>query len=588
MHFFGSIPFVAVLVASAFAAVSVVWNSDRRPTAVMGAIFACAGLWALLDLLSGLETEPARARFWLGLMLWPMLLLGPLLIALLGRMLPQLGEPLRPLVRVGVGLACVLGLAAWLLPGFVVGASATPWGGWLPQYGPLALVLVPVATILPAVAVVRVRSAAPRAYCERADAARVQAVLWVVPVATVAVWSTDFGLPLMGVASPRLGAITAVVGTAIMWLRVLHAADDLALTPEGMARAMLEELPDGIALVGLEGTILSSNSRLAAIVGRRDQQLVGRPLERVVGRPLDTILSATPDLEMTVPTPTGAPVPVSISSCLVHDRRGDEVGVVVVVRDQRHVDGLRRRLMASGRLAALGELAAGIAHEVNNPVAFIRSDLNFLAERLQELGETEAEQHSTEERTLLARGPERIEKALARIERIAEVVDDVRGFAHMGEQGQTSGDPAALLEGAIRLARLERRGEVEMRLETGDFAQRVARGQELKQILLALLRVLALGTRSGGGVDAALSAQSGRLHVDLRAEQLAVPAASYIERFESLRSGGLESAHDELDLAIASELVEQMGGEILLDAAGPEDLCVGLRLPLDSVELAPC
>ena len=52
---------------------------------------------------------------------------------------------------------------------------------------------------------------------------------------------------------------------------------------------------------------------------------------------------------------------------------------MLVVRDLRDVAQLRSRLVMSARLAAVGELAAGIAHEINNPIAFVRSNLSQLA-----------------------------------------------------------------------------------------------------------------------------------------------------------------------------------------------------------------
>ena len=55
MHFYALIPVVAILVSAAFGAVAVAWNSDRRATAPMCAIFACTGVWAFLDLMTFLE-----------------------------------------------------------------------------------------------------------------------------------------------------------------------------------------------------------------------------------------------------------------------------------------------------------------------------------------------------------------------------------------------------------------------------------------------------------------------------------------------------------------------------------------------------
>ena len=56
------------------------------------------------------------------------------------------------------------------------------------------------------------------------------------------------------------------------------------------------------------------------------------------------------------------------------------IGCVIAVRDLREVETLRSRLVTSDRLAAVGELAAGIAHEINNPITFVRANLVALRE----------------------------------------------------------------------------------------------------------------------------------------------------------------------------------------------------------------
>ena len=582
MHFYALIPVVAILVSAAFGAVAVAWNSDRRATAPMCAIFACTGVWALLDLLTFLETEPARAQFWIQWMHLPALLLGPSTTWLLCQLLPQVGNRLQRLARAGFAIAAVLGVAAALLPGSVLGVVATDWGSWVARYGIVSILVVPIGTVLPLLAGYEAARVEVRRESEKADTSRAHAMIVSVFISLLAAISTEYVMPLLELPAPRLGAVAIATAAAVMWLRVLHASDDLAVTPEGMARSMLDELHDGVALVQLDGTILSSNMRFREMTGRPSSELLGTSLASRVETSIAEICAGLEDRESTLQRVDGESLPVSLSSSIARNRSGDAIGAVVVFRDRRDVDVLRRRLLTSGRLAAIGELAAGIAHEVNNPIAFIRSDFNLLSQRLEEIREHAAKASGLEsDMAIFERVDRRIEVALEGIERVAEVVGDVRGFAHVGGAGQGGSDPAVLVEGAMRLARLQRGDDVGLRVTNGNCSEWIESGQELKQVLLALILILVEGVEKGGTVEAALESDGNILRITLAADRLLEDANTSIRHFEMLAAGRLGTSHPEFGLAIATELIDQMGASFSFRETGPDALSISLHLPLD-------
>lgn len=576
---YGAIPFAVVLIAAVFCAISFAWDSDRRETRAMSVIFACAGLWALLDLFSQLESDPARAIRWLELMHLPPLLLGPATLSLLARMLPRARPELRFWIRLSVVWACSLGLASLAWSGSIVAVTVAPWGDWIPTRGVASNVFVLLGVVPPLAAAGRAALEARKARVT-GGRSRLRALVMVVALTVVTSISTDLLLPAVGVAVPRLGALALVLAAGAMWLHVLHERDELFHTPYGMARAVLAELRDGVALIRTDGTVLSANMRLAELSGRRSQDLVGLRLDQIVQVRDEDVRRGVRDLESSLYREHGASLPVAVSSSPARDRRGSVIGAVVVFRDLRDLDRLRRRILTSGRMAAVGELAAGIAHEVNNPVAFMRADLNLLARRLEELEATLGKKPGQgRSLAILDRGPARVERALGRLDRIAEVVADVRDFAHVGVAGDEGSDPLALLEGALRLARLECGDDVEIRVRAEPTTERVALGQDLKQVLLTLLRELVTGSAPGSVIDVELVRQSDGLRLQLRSERLAEPAASLLGRFERARAGARTELHGDLGVAIAFELIDQMGGGIEVHESERGGVRLGLRLP---------
>ena len=575
------IPLAALMVSAAFGAVSIAWDSERRATRGMGAIFVCTGAWALVDLASSMSPDPARGLAWLRWAHLPPLMIGPSVIWVVGQILPRIGEQMARRARVSAVVCAVLGVWAAYSPANIEVVIATGRGGWMPQYGWLGLTLIALGTLLPIhAAIVAARAqrggAGPPSERRRAWAMRV-----CVGLSLATILPSELLLPMLGIPFPRLGALCVSVASALLWLRVLHELDGLALTPQGVARALLSELQDGIVLVRTDGKVLSTNMRFARMSGRVRAQLPGTSIEDLVDAPIDLAHAMGGDREVVLRGPGGLAIPVSLSCSLLRDQSGGTIGFVLVFRDLREIDALRSQLLGSGRLAAIGELAAGIAHEVNNPVAFIRSDLNLLAARLGELRERLVAAPGPEGAIAICdRGRGRVASALEGIERVAEIVRDVREFAHTGGEGQGGSDPGDVVESAMRLARLARGEDVALVMSSEAGALRIDSGQELKQILLSMMRLLAEGTQKGGRVEIDLRRGGGDLVVALTAEPLIESSATLLSRFDGLAVGPLEGSHDELGLAVAAELIDRLGGGLSIEAVATLAIRVEISLPL--------
>jgi len=308
---------------------------------------------------------------------------------------------------------------------------------------------------------------------------------------------------------------------------------------------------------------------------------MGSSIGDVLAAPVARVCEGVEDRKTAVHLPDGRTIPISVSSSRILNRSGGAIGVVVVCRDLRDVDALRNQLLSSGRLAAVGELAAGIAHEVNNPVAFMRADLNLLAERIDELrGYVAASDRPDEDLMIFERSRRRVRNAIAGIERVTEVVRDVREFAHVGGAGQGGSDPESVIRGAMRLARLQRGDEVELRLTSSTCDERIDSGQELKQVTLALLRMLVTAAAKGSRLEVDLRTDSQDLVLGLSTGPLADSAGDLLSRFDVLGDQGLAGSPDEYGLGVAVELVEQLGGGLAIEATRSDAVRIEVSMPI--------
>src|SRR5574337_1747558 len=166
--------------------------------------------------------------------------------------------------------------------------------------------------------------------------------------------------------------------------------EDLSASIESM-RAYYEDLlgslQDGIITVEPDGRIRSINQAAEELMGLSAQMFHGRSFEQLFpnDRSLRELVRKTmesgrthADFDARLTRQDGSHVVISAVSSLISDGTGRARGIVLAIRDQSGIRELEERLQRSDRLAALGTVAAGVAHEIRNPLAGLRGAAQLL------------------------------------------------------------------------------------------------------------------------------------------------------------------------------------------------------------------
>jgi two-component system nitrogen regulation sensor histidine kinase GlnL len=182
-------------------------------------------------------------------------------------------------------------------------------------------------------------------------------------------------------------------------------------------------LPDGVALVDEKLTLLEVNPAMEALAGRSRARLVGQPLKSLfpeddrlpamVERCLATGRSAN-DFDRPLTLPGRPSTSVWVTTTPVFDDKGAPAGALLIVRDFGNLHAFQEQMRRADRLSSMGVLAAGLAHEIRNPLGGIKGAAQLLA----------GESHSSHEYSeVIVREVERIDALLGKLLDLARPTD---------------------------------------------------------------------------------------------------------------------------------------------------------------------
>jgi PAS domain S-box-containing protein len=545
---------------------------SHRPNQLAATLLLGVAFWAMCEIFWNLSADRESALQWVRLATFGWAFIGPVFLHLIVHSFPKRGRRFRRAVPALYALSAgwvVLGLTTPLITADVVKVA---WG-WGYLVGPGLLVayatsMIPVIVALGIVALDFRRESSP---AERRQAPWM-VVATAFPLSLCAV--TDVALPALGIQVPRLGTTSfAVMGIVAVWTLLRFGYSFMA--PGTFAHEILATLPEGVALVQRDERISSANQGLANLCGIHVDSLAGMHVPDILVRPdhdetrddddSGSVLlrAALTEYECHLLHSSGERIPVAISSSVLRDRQEFLIGVVLVVRDQRVVAGLRSRLVTSARLAAVGELAAGIAHEINNPIAFVRTNLSQLQAHWKTIRAAfEAPDSAQPIEELFVDGEEMIEESLEGVGRAAEIVRGVQGFSHRGGDEREPADINLLLEEVLRMADTQLRGRATIERIYDDLPLVYCSPQELKQVFLNL--IVNAGHAIGERGTIRIRTESRVRSVEIRVDDDGCGIApEIIERiFDPFFTTKAVGDGTGLGLGIAYQIVRSHGGEL--------------------------
>ncbi len=360
---------------------------------------------------------------------------------------------------------------------------------------------------------------------------------------------------------------------------------------EDQYRQIVEATSDGIVKIDPAAQVVFANRRFTEMLGYEAGEVVGASLFSLMGEPakaalLKSIQNASPvkeAIDIELRHKSGSEVSVSVAETLLLNDESEHVGHLVVVRDVTEQKKLQSQLMVSDRMASVGTLAAGVAHEINNPLAAVIANLDYIAEQRGRLVGADSSLGGHESFLSDIEGP--LQDAAEAARRVRLIVRDLKVFARSPEEeprGPIS--VVQVLDSAVRMAWNELRHRARLVKDYGPVPAVEVNEARLVQVFLNLLvnsaQALPEGSAEQNQVCISTRAAGDRVIVEVSDTGAGIPASIIGRIFDPFFTTKAVGVGSGLGLAICQRLVTDMGGELSVRSEVGKGTTFRVALPI--------
>ena len=374
---------------------------------------------------------------------------------------------------------------------------------------------------------------------------------------------------------------------------------------ERFSEHILRSIDSALVVLDLDGRITYANPMAGQLLGRPEEELQGQPGElffsapdgpsQLIARVLQEGVGA-PGGEMMLALAEGQRVPIGISCTPLLAEDGNVMGAVAIFQDLSQIKELQRQVLQREKMASIGQLAAGVAHEINNPVGFIHANLAQMAEYLGDLSgyldavaDLERAISSGEStgvgqaaRALKESGQEidvdylrkdfssALRESLEGSERIRHIVSDLRDFSHQGGLEMDLADVNQCVDSTANIVLTMMKHSVELRKDYADLPELRCHSMQLKQVFMNLLvnayqaieEDTAEGSGQGGIIEISTCQRDGGIEIAISDTGPGIADADLARIFDPFYTTKEVGAGTGLGLSTSYGIVKQHGGEM--------------------------
>ena len=258
------------------------------------------------------------------------------------------------------------------------------------------------------------------------------------------------------------------------------------------------------------------------------------------------------------------------------------------------------KVLHQEKMATIGQLAAGVAHEINNPMGFILSNLGTLNKYLAKLksyidqqeqllfDQTDIAQRQQlqEQRRgskidqILDDLDDLIAETIEGADRVKRIVGDLKGFSHFNQENETPADVNEILESAVNIVWNEIKYKAELQRDYGQLPPIICHAHQLNQVFMNLLVNAAHAIERDGQIIVRTWQENADVFVSIADNGQGIPEELQQRIFDPFFTTKEVGQGTGLGLSISYDIVKEHSGEILIDSQQGRGTTIIVRLPV--------
>ena len=359
-----------------------------------------------------------------------------------------------------------------------------------------------------------------------------------------------------------MGVILLLVGFAgftLLFLLQSYRTTRASLTRiKAFSDNVVENMPIGLIALDNQRRIASFNNTAESVLQLSHRRVMGEEAEKILPPELCTELNCPQiqteviEKEIDCTVGDGKIVPLEIGVSVLEDEDKTSLGYVILFKDLTEMRSLRREIERSRRLASVGRLAAGVAHEIRNPLSSIKGFATYFKERYQDV----------------PRDQQTANIMIQEVDRLNRVVNQLLEFARPVKIKLQPTNLNDLIDDSIKLIE-NQAAEKGIAVKTSYSARApkiMVDPDRLNQVLLNVYLNAIEAMADGGQLIVAISSNAEADGIDIKIADTGCgigpeDLSKIFDPYYTTKSSGTG-----LGLAIAHNIIEAVGGQILVES----------------------